>query len=410
MKFDIFFSICQTEVDGFTPSEKEMFTNFFDQIKAADELGYEIAWIAESHLSCQTQKKNPNPVIPHFKGEVGLNTDILQLGHKIFANTKKISIGSAIRNILCNGGPIAHAEALKTFMTLHSLNSSESRKIYLGFAAGRFPFSNIPYGIKPRNQLEEAAWPALKGQIFHQATEIFLKALLNKELSPKDISPIELKPFHFRSEDDWQKIKKIDETNGSHSSNKGESIAISPFWDFPSVGVIPFEAPLSLLQLVVGSHDSNTQELANAIHPCWIFNLSITPDKKIHQTHERMKEIYKNQNRSWQRSFMPRTSLIFLNADESLSSTERTFKAKKQAINANENYWRALEGTLDPSKIKDAVENSVYGNPEEVIAKLKEKYHPEDRLMLWFDFNNHNSNEIINSMTAFKKLVEPELK
>ena len=81
MIFDIFLSICQNEVNGVIPSERHMFTNFFSQVKRADELGFDTAWIAETHLSCQVQKENPGVVIPHFQGEIGLNTDILQMAH-----------------------------------------------------------------------------------------------------------------------------------------------------------------------------------------------------------------------------------------------------------------------------------------------------------------------------------------
>ena len=105
MELDIFFSICQTEVHGYLPSERVMFENFFEQIELADALGFGTAWVAESHLSTEIQKMNPGAVIPHFTGEIGLNTDILQLAHRVFARTKRISIGSAIMNILCNGGP-----------------------------------------------------------------------------------------------------------------------------------------------------------------------------------------------------------------------------------------------------------------------------------------------------------------
>jgi hypothetical protein len=127
MKFDIFLSICQTEVDGFMPSEKVMFQNFFDQIRLADDLDFGTAWVAETHLSCQVQKENPGAVIPHFKGEIGLNTDILQVAHQVFSKTKKINIGSAIRNIICNGGPIAHERKRRR-------SFSRSRK---GLPAGR---------------------------------------------------------------------------------------------------------------------------------------------------------------------------------------------------------------------------------------------------------------------------------
>ena len=92
MRYDIFFSICQTPVDGHTPTERQMFLNFFDQIKLADELGFGTAWLAETHLSCQIQKENPFAVVPHFEGEIGLNTDVLQMAHKILAITKNLNL------------------------------------------------------------------------------------------------------------------------------------------------------------------------------------------------------------------------------------------------------------------------------------------------------------------------------
>ena len=42
MKHDIFFSISQTpDVNGETPSERQMFENYFQQLKHADKLGFE---------------------------------------------------------------------------------------------------------------------------------------------------------------------------------------------------------------------------------------------------------------------------------------------------------------------------------------------------------------------------------
>ena len=38
-----------------------------------------------------------------------------------------------------------------------------------------------PYGIVPRNAVEEAAWPALRGQIFMEAAEIFLRLLRRRD-------------------------------------------------------------------------------------------------------------------------------------------------------------------------------------------------------------------------------------
>ena len=90
MRFDIFFSISQTPAAGVMPSEAVMFRNFFDQVRAADELGFGTAWIAESHLSSEVQKRHREPVIPHWQGEVGLNVDFLQLAHHIFRRTRRI--------------------------------------------------------------------------------------------------------------------------------------------------------------------------------------------------------------------------------------------------------------------------------------------------------------------------------
>src|SRR5688572_3191378 len=87
MRFDIFFSISQTPVDGAVPDERGMFANFFHQVEAADRLGFGVAWLAESHLSSEVQKDNRQPVIPHWRGEVGLNCDMLQSAHAIFRRT-----------------------------------------------------------------------------------------------------------------------------------------------------------------------------------------------------------------------------------------------------------------------------------------------------------------------------------
>src|SRR5688572_11655493 len=205
MELDIFFSISQTEVDGYMPSEKVMFENFFEQVELADRLGFGTAWVAESHLSTEVQKTNPGAVIPHFVGEIGLNTDILQLAHRIFARTKRIGVGSAIMNILANGGPIAAAERVKTFLALHGLDEDERRILTVGFASGRFPFINVPYGIVPRNAVEAAAWPVVKNKIFEEATEIFLRLLNGEILNSQKIAPRSLRRADFRAAADWQR-------------------------------------------------------------------------------------------------------------------------------------------------------------------------------------------------------------
>ncbi len=407
MIFDIFFSICQTEVDGYLPTEGEMFDHFFDQLALADELGYQVAWIAESHLSCQIQKQNSNAVIPYFKGEIGLNTDIFQLAHKAFHRTRRIQIGSAIRNILCNGGPLAHAEGLKTFLSLHGLDKTETRKLYLGYASGRFPFSNAPYGIRARNDFEQKHWHLIKGLVFRQATEIFLRALTEESIQSSDVAPLQIRRQELGAKADWQTMQE--EARAAGLSTDSDRIAIPSFWDFEAVGVIPRKIRFELLQLVLGSHDPETQKLANRYLPHWIFNLSITPSKAIEQTHSLMQANFHRDGAGWQRSFLPRTVLIFVNGDSDARPEEQRRRAKQAAENAMTNYWRAMEGTLDPQKIANAVENAVYGNPQDVVQQLRARFHPEDRLMLWFDFNNHDNESVKQSMRVFWQQVRPEL-
>lgn len=402
MKLDTFFSICQTEVDGYLPSEKVMFHNFFDQVRLADKLGAGVAWVAETHLSCEIQKQTENPVIPHFKGEIGLNTDILQLAHKIFSQTQNIHVGSAIRNILCNGGPIAHAEAVRTFMNYHSMDEAEKRRLNIGFASGRFEFSNRPYGVVPRNEIEQAGWPAMKGKILSQATEIFLRLLKGEQISSEDIAPIYFERADFRTDEDWQKVQK---TYGSQT----DKIPLKNFYNFEKVGVIPFEAPLKLLDLTIGTHDPKIQKKANEILPVGVFNLSITPPKVIEETHQRMQKEYHPDGGPWQRHYMPRTAMVFINSDKGLSDAQKSERAKQQATRAWENYWKAMEGTLDSSKVEQAVGNALVGHPQEIVDQILEKYHAEDRLMLWFDFNNHDNEYVKNSMKWFFEEVAPKL-
>ena len=82
MQYDIFFSISQTPVNGYLPSEAEMVRNFFRQVEAADAQGYGIAWIAESHLSSQVQKQNRE--LEQSKAEIEQqNAELLQAKDEI---------------------------------------------------------------------------------------------------------------------------------------------------------------------------------------------------------------------------------------------------------------------------------------------------------------------------------------
>ena len=409
MDFDIFLSIAQTPVDQHTPDEDTMFNNFFEQLRAADDLGFGTAWVAQAHLSTEIQKMNKNPVVPHWEGEVGLCTDFFQLAHLMFGETKKINVGSAVMSLLTHGGPVGIAERVGAFLALHGLNKGEKRKLRIGFSAGRFEFMARPYGIVPRDIVEEAAWPALRGQIFGEACEIFLRLLNGEIVNSNVIRKTVLTRSNFRSDEDWTRVQEAFIARDSVNSAP-DNITIPNRYIFEDVKNIPQAWNRDLLDLILGSHDPALQEQINEFRPVKVFNLSITPPEVIEATHERMSKHYHTDGGPWKRNYMPRTLMVFLNDESNLSMSERTAHAKKEAEKSLSSYWGALEGTIDPMKVSKAADNSVIGNVEEVANQIAERFHPDDCIMAWFDFFNHDSPRVIRNMDAFMNKVVPRVK
>ena len=409
LRFDVFFSISQTpDTSGHTPSESEMFANFFDQVELADELGFGVGWVAQAHLSTEVQKRNSKPVVPHYPGEVGLCTDFFQVASEMFSRTSSIEVGSAVMSILASGGPIAQAERVGSFLALHGLDPDESRRLHIGFSAGRFEFMARPYGIVPRDVVEEAAWPALRGQVFAEASEIFLRLLNGEIVSSEMIRPTVLTRDNFRSDEDWAEVQ------GAAMSVRGldsspDSIEFAKRYEFEDIKTIPQEWRRELLNLVLGSHDSKLQEEVNKLRPVQVFNLSITPPHVIEETHDRFSQHYHPDGGPWERSMMPRTVMVFVNDEKGLTLEQQDEAAMKEARAALTTYWSALEGTIDPTKIERAADNAVIGNVESVCEQILERFHPEDRLMCWFDFFNHDSERVKRNMTAFMTKVAPRV-
>ena len=397
MEFDVFFSISQTpDAEGTFPDETTMYSNYLEQLQVADELGYGVAWLAQAHLSTEVQKQNRNPVIPHWQGEVGLCTDFFQLALISMEKTNQIEIGSAVLSILANGGPIAVAERIGNFCALQEVRG-DSRKLNVGFSAGRFQFMAAPYGIVPRNGLEEAAWSALRGKIFWEASEIMLRLIRGDTICSDDIRETILTREDFRSDADWEAVQ---DANG----NSDSEIKIPRRYVFEDIKSVPQEWDREKLNLVLGSHQPELQVYVNQFMPVQVFNLSITQPEVIEATHERMQKSYQGE---WQRRMMPRTVMVFLNEEDGLTDEEKNAAAKIESEGALSSYWSALEGTLDPNKVAKAANNAVIGNAKEVAAQIKERFHPDDRLMLWFDFFRHDSKRICRDMRAFMDMVVP---
>ena len=402
MEYDIFFSISQTPVDGTLPSEQTMFRNFFDQVVAADEQGFGVAWIAESHLSSQVQKLNPKPVIPHWEGEVGLNVDFLQLSHQVFRRTRRIETGSAVMNILCMGGPIAAAERVAAFCALHGIDESEQRKINVGFAAGRFDFMNAASGIVPRNPIEAAAGRTFKHKTFTEACHIFLRLLNGDVISSDDIPRQSFQRSDFKSDEDWQRVVDA-------AGTKRDTYDLEPRWTFDKIKIIPQAWRRELLQLIIGTHAPDLQEEVNTLAPVQVFNLSITKPEIIEHTHDRMARAFHPSGGPWKRAYMPRTTFVFINEQDHLSEDQKRQRAHTEARSALGAYWKALQGTIDPTRVENAANNALIGNAEDIARQIVERFHRDDRLMLWFDFFNHDCARVIANQEAFMRKVVPRV-
>lgn len=429
MQFDIFFSISQTPADGVMPDEATMFRNFFRQVEAADRQGYGVAWVAESHLSSEVQKHNRRPVIPHWQGEVGLNSNLPLLAAYVFQRTKRIEVGSAVMNIVTMGGPIAAAEKVASMLALHGMDPGERRRLHVGFSAGRFEFMNEATGIVPRDDAEAAAWPVLKGKVFAEACEVFLRLLRGDVLSSDDVAaPV------VRREDCWVRLDcpacgkrqevpyarragpcgacggAVEVTEALWARIGGEEPrAFARRWTFEALKIVPADWRRELLQLVIGSHDPAQQAAVNQILPVQVFNLSITPPAVIEDTHRRMAAAYHTSGGAWQRAFMPRTTFVFLDATAGLSPEAQRARAQERARVALSAYWTALEGTLDPNKVSSAADNALVGNADDVAEQILARFHPDDRLMLWFDFFDHDVDRVIAGQQAFVDEVVPRL-
>ena len=312
-------------------------------------------------------------------------------------------------SLLTHGGPVGIAERVGAFLALHGMNKDEKRKLRIGFSAGRFEFMARPYGIVPRDIVEEAAWPALRGQIFGEACEIFLKLLNGEIVNSDNIRKTILTRSNFRSDEDWQSVQEA-VMNRDSLSQAPDEIRIPNRYIFEDIKNIPQSWNRELLDLILGSHDPHLQKEVNKIRPVKVFNLSITPPEVIEATHERMTTHFNSKGGKWERNYMPRTLMVFLNDEPNLSDSEKTEAAKQEAKESLSSYWGALEGTIDPNKVSKAADNSVIGNVEEVAKQIADRFHPDDCIMTWFDFFNHDSPRVIRNMEAFMNKVVPRVK
>ena len=403
-RFDVFFSFSKMDTGAGMPSDRDLYRDLFRFIEQADALGYERAWVGEAHYSLVPEQTRPDPLLPHFNGELCINTDVLQIASAVLPRTRRIGIGSAIRNILVNGGPVAHAEMIRTFLTIHGETlRAQGRKLHIGFGSGRFAYANAANGVRPRHEVERILWPQLRGAVLREATEIFLRLLSGETIGSADIPKKRVRASEVDPET-WAQA-----CAAANAPTSTTAFEFDPFWQFEPLRVLPTDCDLSQLELTVGSHDPELQTYLNRFLPVKVFNLSVTPDDVIEATHERMAAAYHPAGGSWQRHMMPRTVMVFVRADDGVDSDTLDALAAEEAKAAMHAYWRAMEGTVDEDKVRKGMENAVHGSPMRVAQMIQERFHPEDRLMVWFDFNTSDPSVVTRRMEEFQKYVVPLL-
>lgn len=381
MKFDIFHSIGR--IDSLTPklSDREVFSQFFAQVEAAERLGYETVWVAESHFSSEVQKSNPDPVIPNYQGEVGLNADSVQLASLVCERTERIGFGTAILNIVGgNGGPIAAADRVRSLAWHNSLRA-QPRDLWIGVASGRFPYINRPFGIVPRSEEERAQWAAYPGLIFAEALEIFLRLVRGETLSSDDLATHKL-------------------SDGSIYRRR---------WPFERMQLVPAMTAGEVdryMHFVLGSSDPYARELGLKYADLDIFNLSFTPPEALNKVHEEMFARYKEAGRVWARSRMPRTVLVFIDRDRAV--------AQEAASKCFDTYIEAMRGTVKLPPKEFLMDRALIGTPADIRQALSPDdphgFHGDDRLMLWFEFNQTDHKKILAQMQLFADEVAPHFR
>lgn len=400
MRFDVFHSLGR--IDSVSPrlTDRRSFELFFEQAIAAENLGFGTVWAAESHFSSEVQKAHAEPVIPHYDGEVGLNADSMQLAHALFARTQRIGFGTAIMNIVGgNGGPIAAADRVRS-LVWHNALLPVPRELAIGVAAGRFPYINKPFGIVPRDTIEVALWSQVQQLIFVEALEIFLRLQNGETFGSDDVTGLSIGRSLFR-----------DDAAFGRACAAVPELARAPLpykarWQFEPLKLVPELDKLAAAQaprFVLGSSDPVARDHGLKFADLDIFNLSFTPPDAIERTHTEMFARYAALGRLWGRARMPRTVLIFIDKNPDA--------ARARASQCFDTYIEAMRGTAAFPPKDTLMQRALIGDAAMIKEQLGPQdphgFNPQDRLMLWFEFNQTDGDAIVQQMRQFAEQVMP---
>lgn len=395
MQFDLFHSIGRIDSVKPIPSDRRVFEEFLKQCRDGEAMGYSTMWVAESHFSSEVQKSHAAPVIPNYHGEVGLNADSCQLAQLMMSETTTLGFGTAIFNIVGgNGGPISAADRIRTLSFLNSLRSTP-RKLHIGIASGRFPYINAPFGVVPRDSTEQALWPQTQRLVFLEALEIFLRLSNGETLSSRDVTKYRYDASLFKSEDEFKtKTAGLDDLD------------YKPRWSFDTLKIVPEMSQSTWskwMNFVLGSHDPKARDLGLKYGDLDLFNLSFTPPDQLNRIHQEMFDRYKASGRVWRRNRMPRTVLVFIDKNPK--------KAMEMASFCFDTYIEAMRGTAVLPPKEELMARALIGDPQIIRDQLSPDaphgFHADDRLMLWFEFNQVDYDAIRQQMKLFAEDVAP---
>ncbi len=391
MIFDLFHSISDPLIGGKRIGYSQSVHAFLEQVQLAEALGMDTVWCAESHFSSETQKTTSVATIPEFFGEVGINCDSFQLFHAIEQRTKRINLGTAIHNIVGgSGGPIASADRVNFLRFCNAYLWAHPRELRIGVAAGRFPYQNTAFGIVPRDGTEELLWPALKRYVFLEALEIFLRLVNGETLNSKQITRF------FISDEEARKVLKT-----NHPVAAAFPHYTKPRWEFESLTLVPTVEKTTQFHVVLGSADPEALQLARKFFDVDLFNLSFTSPEQIEILHAQLAAA----SSAWRRSRLPRTVMVFIDPDRK--------KARELANFVLDAYIEAMKGTAQVPDKTVLLDRALVGDAAEIRDQLSSEnprgFKPEDRLMLWFEFNQMDANEIQSQMKYFWKEVAEKM-
>lgn len=367
MIFDLFHSVSDPVVDGRRLGARRSVENFLSQATLGESLGVDTVWLAESHFSSEVQKTTSVATIPKFFGEVGLNADSFQFFHLLASRTSRVHLGTGIHNIVGgSGGPIASADRVNAIRFFNENFWEGERRLKFGVAAGRFPYQNTPFGIVPRDEAEKKNWDWTRRTVFLEALEIFLRLLRGEALSSEEVAR------HPSPDTGYTPERR---------------------WNFERLQLVP-EAPRepARLDIVLGSADPLALDVAQSFWDVDLFNLSFTPPDQIEALHAKLAARCAERDWKWRRDRLPRTVMVFVDPDGA--------KARELGSRVLDTYIEAMRGTAQVPDKKVLLERALIGDAAQVRDQLA-RYHADDRLMLWFEFNQLDGDAVERQMRYF---------